>query len=1033
MDKLLLHPLRVYGAFAILIAVGIWSYVSLPVAMYPSSTKPKVNINVSYGMLTAEGFLHQYGKSLEYDIRQIHERQCTPESTRAHYGADELTLSVEFHWGDEGRKCLHAAQQVLSNQASAWPEEIRRGAYAYLNNSGTGFFFGSFHSAGRSPQEIFDLLEKTLQPQLAKIREAQNPQIWNPNDKQILIELRPQDMAAFKLLPRDVVWAVSKAVKNFGVGTMQSGSSSIKVEVGSQAITLDFLAGITLERRNGQQIRLSEISEIKEAVAKEQQQLIKIDGQSSVGLYVQPAPGQNIKAMSDKILAAVEAASASGVLPKDIQFSVSINPAELIEAATNNVMKEVWLCSLIAVLILFLFIGNIAGTFTALIEIPTSLLLAFILMKLSGVELNLISLGGLALSVGMNVDASIVVIDHLTKKLSRLGTKGMSPPEIARLISEAVREVAMPVFIATCTSLLVFFPLVFTSDLTYAILGDLAKAVIYSHGLSLIIALVLVPTVRLHLASRGVVFDDRHVLPLLGRLLNALYRLYARSLSAFIHKPVAVFCLLLSTVVALFAAVILIPPRLRQEIIGKPDTQIIGALVTPQQITQLSQLEETVAKFEREIKERLPGKIKFTFANFNSISGAFVAIQLNNKRDYKGAFSELESAYKGRLDLKVDIFPWNPSELPIPDPPDWRVLVHAHKSQAAVEAMDFLQAELQEAAIVDSVYTNVNIRQEKKLLLSPYPEFMTAIKREGLGFEASDLADIANLAQRSMEVVRIPLGGRFKTVSLTYPHRETSQVAELIALPVPVGEVIVPIKALASAELLYSGSGIERLNDEQVFYVEGKLSEKEKERENTLMARLHSVVDNFTRGWQRPGVSFEWVNPRVELEKALNELLMAIAISLGLIFLVLFIQFNHVVHVAIVMLAIPFGFLGVLLSLFVFGSSLSLNSALGLILLNGITVANSILLVEMILRLVRSGRDPASAITLTAEARIRPILMTSLITIMGMLPLACGFGEGGKVLQPLGIAVCGGLWVSLIFTLYLIPALEFYYLRRKPR
>jgi HAE1 family hydrophobic/amphiphilic exporter-1 len=270
-----------------------------------------------------------------------------------------------------------------------------------------------------------------------------------------------------------------------------------------------------------------------------------------------------------------------------------------------------------------------------------------------------------------------------------------------------------------------------------------------------------------------------------------------------------------------------------------------------------------------------------------------------------------------------------------------------------------------------------------------------------------------------------------KTISLTYPHRETISIPELISLPVPVGEAIVPLKALAEAELSYSGTSIDRLNEEQVFYLEGRLSEKEKGHEGELMAKLQGAVDSFAQEWNRPGVSFEWVNPRVELEKALKELVFAIVISLALIFLVLFIQFNHLVHVSIVMLAIPFGFLGVLLSLYIFGSSLSLNSALGLILLNGITVANSILLVEMILRLVHAGRSPAAAITLTAEARIRPILMTSLITIMGMLPLALGYGEGGKVLQPLGIAVCGGLWVSLIFTLYLIPALEFFYLRRK--
>ena len=163
-----------------------------------------------------------------------------------------------------------------------------------------------------------------------------------------------------------------------------------------------------------------------------------------------------------------------------------------------------------------------------------------------------------------------------------------------------------------------------------------------------------------------------------------------------------------------------------------------------------------------------------------------------------------------------------------------------------------------------------------------------------------------------------------------------------------------------------------------------------------------------------------WLTLKFELTKAINELIITTLLSLVLIFLVLYLRFSSILHRLIIMLAIPFGILGVFLSLWIFNSTISLNSALGVILLNGITVANSILLVDRILKHVTNGVEVKQAIMLTAKERIRPILMTSIITILGMLPIAFGFGEGGSVLQPLGIAVSGGLWVSLIFTLYVV-------------
>jgi HAE1 family hydrophobic/amphiphilic exporter-1 len=243
-----------------------------------------------------------------------------------------------------------------------------------------------------------------------------------------------------------------------------------------------------------------------------------------------------------------------------------------------------------------------------------------------------------------------------------------------------------------------------------------------------------------------------------------------------------------------------------------------------------------------------------------------------------------------------------------------------------------------------------------------------------------------------------------------------------------VGKKVVPLRALVDFELWESSKTLARINGENSFRLEGFLTEKEKKHSNVVLAKIKKFTKNFTTNILPTisnKVTVNMVDAKIELTKAIHELILTTLLSLVLIFLVLYLRFSSVIHTLIIMLAIPFGMLGVFLSLWIFNSTLSLNSALGIILLNGITVANSIMLVDRILKNISKGIEAKQAILLTAKERIRPILMTSIITILGMLPIAFGFGEGGKVLQPLGIAVSGGLWVSLIFTLYIIPALEY--------
>lgn len=292
-----------------------------------------------------------------------------------------------------------------------------------------------------------------------------------------------------------------------------------------------------------------------------------------------------------------------------------------------------------------------------------------------------------------------------------------------------------------------------------------------------------------------------------------------------------------------------------------------------------------------------------------------------------------------------------------------------------------------------------------------------------------DVADISRTATLGRRLWQMPIAGQIVPIQLAYTSGRISSSLDLASLPIGVGGKLVPLKALAHVERTQALPNIYRENGNDKIIISGRVNKGD---EATILPSLNqarAMIDAWNAQNQSQHssiVTFEDANR--ELNEALRQLSAAVAISVALIFLTMIFQFGDVMNALLVLVAVPLGFVGVLLSLFVCQSTLSLNSVLGVILLNGIAVANSIILVDFLTRLVNQGLEPRTAAREAASKRLRPILMTSMTTGLGMLPVALGFGEGGRILQPLGIAVIGGLSFSMMTTLFIVPSLQVSYL-----
>lgn len=1029
MQGLYSRPLRVYLLLGALAVWGIVSGLNLSISLFPMSNQPTVQVSVNYGSYSAQQFFESVGRELEPLFQGAKADGVPVDKVTATYRDKQVKYKITFDWGANPDEAVKAIQTAATAKLSRYPDNaIRDSLEVYTWNEGGGAFFVSFYSPMRSLDEVYQILEPLITPLASKIPDAGSFGLWNPNQKEITVRVSPEKLAQNRLTTRQLESAIQDSIFAFGGGTLQLGEKEYQISLPKKATQIDQLGLIRVSPVGREPVLLKDVAEVEVKVTEESAQKFRTSGVESLILFSMPKEGGNVKRMADNIMEHLSATS--GSWPADIQFNVLVNPSETINRSINGVLREVGVAAFLAVLVLFFFIGSFRNVVTAAIEIPLSLLMAFILMKLAGMNLNLISLGGLALSAGMNVDASVVVLENIFRHFE--GKKGLTFDEKARVVGEAVREVQLPIIASTLASLVVFLPLVFTRGLTNSLLGDLAKAVLFSHGLSAIVALVLVPTIRLHLLKRG---ELSHGESRFEPYLHKVDQAYAWLLKRFLESNFAQTALLGAVVVALPLLLLFVAPNLKREVIGKPESDWLIVGVTSPTFTTPKQLDSEVEALEADVVKTFGSDVLYTFSQMHGSSSGNVMVRLKDRSRVEALIAKGEETYKNTPTKFYYVVSWSPSELRIPESVDYRLEVTGgtpvRRQQVAHDVAELLDENY------DNVETNPTTSVQKGLQVLP----LLNLTAQPEVLSRYDLSHFLRAATDGVYVDKIYDRNASLPIYLRMPKVRSTSVEAISSLPVGFDGRLVPVGALARVAIQEKEPPIYRENQQSMNLLEGKLKkvnakqapEKLKKARASVAeyrAKLAGETDSARRA-DNPLV-IEGQGDKV-LQDALHQLKWAVLISIALIFLTMVLQLGDIVHSLLVLVAIPLGIIGVVVSLFVFGSTLSLNSGLGTILLNGIAVANSIILVDFIKKQSEAGMGALEAVLSAATARLRPILMTSLCTVLGMFPIALGHGEGGKTLQPLGIAVCGGLWLSMSLTIFLVPSLQYQYLRWKQR
>lgn len=985
-----------------ILVLGIIAIPGLPVSFWPEFVAPTLIVVASYPGAGPEEIEENIAKPLEDQLSTIDgveeiESVCFEGLCR---------LSVRFGWGIQFDEAKRDVQEKTARARSRFPRQALEPTVLQVQDFiAPGIELG-FSSRERGLNEIRDLIDKKIKNRILRLENVATAQISGGYTEEVLVSVDPARLQRYSLSLPQINSALAAANLDITGGKFELNQKSYFVRARGKYTGLKDIEGQIITELNGVPVYLRDLAKI-ELLNQERTSITRVNGKEVVALSVREKSGGNTVAMVDEVLAEME--RIKSVLPGDLEVSVISDQAAFIKLSINSVVNNALLGALLASIIILLFLGNMRNTLIIALSIPISIIATFLLIDMFGLSINTISLGGLALGVGMIVDASIVVLENIYRHLHE--DPGV---DRAQTVIAATDEVGLAISASTLTSIVVFLPMAFLVGLFAVLLGELALTVVFSLGISIIVALTLVPLLSFKLMK---IEQSRTFFGKISagwqQLFGKLLGLYTPSLRWALRRPLLVVML---SVVILIATIALIGPKLDVEMLPTTNQGEFRMDLTLQEGTRLDLTDQVV----QEVEAWMVAQPEFAqvyavigrSATLGDAKANLANLTVRVKKEYAREIVALEQRvrdqWRGIPGCRVVIKQVTATEGMQREPVNVRIIG---------DDLAVLQDLAQQA--MESIRPLPGIINLKSTLEESLPEFGLEVDHAAamaLGIPGPLINATISQALQGAAATKLSTSGKEYDVTVRIDQNKLRNIEELLSLPVTSSKgVTYPLRAVARASFDRSPGEIHRFDQQRVVIitadVTGVAQQKARNQVKAAVSRLQLPPDYYLAyGGQARGIA-----------DSFRSLIIALAIALFLVYVVMGGQFNSFGQPLIIATTLPLAIIGVLLGLWFFGASLSMNALLGMVMLIGIVVNNGILLIDFINRYRRNGIDKIEAVLQAGTTRLRPILITSLTTIVGMLPIAMGLGEGGEALQPLGAVVGGGLLTSTILTLLVIP------------
>jgi HAE1 family hydrophobic/amphiphilic exporter-1 len=910
-------------------------------------------------------------------------------------------------------------REKINNAASQLPDDISGPPMVMKMSSSSLSAYTAAVSSSLPLITLSSYLNNQALPRFSRIPGVGQVSLSGDIQEEVFIELDLDRLGAFNLTPLEILQIFQGGNSSLPAGSVSLEKKTLNIRTWGRFDSLREMEQFVVGYRNNAQIRLGDVARVK-VIPMERTALPLSRGEDILMLnfdLIQDADTTEVIDSIKKVMDLIE--SEQGDL---ISFFTLNDDSRTIELSLSSVINSAVAGGILAILILFLFLHNFRTTTIISLSIPLSLMLALAAMKLSGMTLNIMTLGGLTIAIGMIVDSSIVILENIYRHYRETEDRAQ-----AALVG--AEEMGSAVTASTMTSLAVFLPLLFLKGMVGEILRDISLTMGYSLLASLLAALVVVPYLsakwlKPHPKKGETLPRLEIIFSFMERFMNWLSDRYAILLrSALRHRlyviGLSLFLLLCSLLLTRFLGFEFVPSTDMNEI-------VLSCEFPPSY--SLDQTREKTAQVEKEIYDLVP---EAESSAFTVGSGAMLAggkatnlsngsIQLIRTVDRKRGSRELINLLQDELPRRI---------------PDLNVTV---KNGGFDELLDFTtggigmvinlygsdldrltQASEQVMKIMEN---DPNVKKANRSVRVNEQELVIDLDHKLMG----NLAVMAREASLTSRLVFNGMdGGEWEREGENLPIRigsvyESREVDRNILNRIFIKNLaghMVPMAAFSTLKDQEALSSIQHKDSMTTIKVSGQLYE------SNLRDTRDRVVDILEKTSFPAGVEWELGGSSAEMSSSFNSMFLILGAAVFLVYMVMVIQFERFAQPLIVMAAVPFTLIGVVLGLLMFGSTLNVVSLLGMIALSGIVVNNAIVLIDYTNLLRSRGKNLIEAVVEGGKSRLRPIIMTTLTTILGLLPIALGLGEGGKLLSSLGQAIAGGLITSTLITLVLIPVL----------
>jgi HAE1 family hydrophobic/amphiphilic exporter-1 len=829
-------------------------------------------------------------------------------------------------------------------------------------------------------------------------------------EDEIQIEINQRKMAQLNLSLNELSARLAAENVNVSAGRLEEGTQRYLVRTINQFKSVEEFGGLIISPGEGRPVYLRDIANVHAGYS-EREAIIRMNGEEAVEVAIYKEGDANTVSVAKGINKRLEVISDG--LPQGMSIEVVDNQSVFIERAISEVVNAAVLGGLLAVLVIFVFLRNVWFTFTIAISIPVSIIATFFFMGQAGISLNIMSLGGIALATGLLVDNAIVVLENI----SRYRAEGEG------LVSAAIKgtsEVGGAVIAATLTTIAVFLPLAFVDGIAGQLFRDQALTVAFALAISLIVAVTLIPMMA---SARGHRSPPRD--PGSTRTGRWFAGKYVRLLDwALQHRAMT---LIVSTISLLLAIVIL--QGVGTELIPRMDQGRFNVMLEAAPGTPLEETDRIESNLQRQAAADPDVKYVYGVAGSGNridanptesgenIARMLVAMKASSSApDQARVVQDMRSRVENIAGLDANFA--SPELLSFDKP-----------LEIEIQGYDLNSLRIASDEVLRRLRSSDRFVDVESSLERGHPEIQIFFDQEraaALGLTVKQISDQVVGKIRGQVATRYSWRDRKIDVLVRLSEDERQSIAAVHNLIVnPKSEHPVPLSAVADIRVSEGPALIRRSDQERLALVQanvahGDLGSAAQEAE-VLLADMKLSY----------GLSMKITGQSEEMTASFKSLLFALGLAIFLVYLVMASQFESLLHPLVILFSIPLAAVGVALALWITGTSLSVVVFIGLIMLAGIVVNNAIVLVDLINQLRQRGTEQMRAIREAASLRLRPIMMTTLTTVLGLLPMAMGLGEGSEMRTPMAITVIGGLLTSTLLTLLVVPVMYSLLDRRK--